>query len=316
MNRGAAAGIPRTGRGGARRGHSEDGSRRRRGARLDIPRGRVAAGRDADIPRTHRGAAAGDADIPRTREREGLPEDSKVRARSRRRRRGCSAELDTPRAGSAARRRGRDRPRRRGGEPFAPRRIVPGGGSRRRHGGRASGSSPPREPTLDAARAQADGSRYHALVGRAAAPPPRAVAGSLLAADVDALRAELAAADAAKALEEEDGDDDAVDLATRGDGALWVDRYAPTSFHHLLSDERANRDVLRALKDWDPHTGRADPVLLEQRDVVPKRTGLGLAARSAQVRLQAARAGAAEAARVSTAADVDRRRRPRQSRQL
>eukprot|EP01113_Clastostelium_recurvatum_P003282 TRINITY_DN11426_c1_g1_i3.p1 TRINITY_DN11426_c1_g1~~TRINITY_DN11426_c1_g1_i3.p1 ORF type:complete len:318 (-),score=47.39 TRINITY_DN11426_c1_g1_i3:83-973(-) len=37
-----------------------------------------------------------------------------------------------------------------------------------------------------------------------------------------------------------------------GDGKLWVDRYAPTAFTDLLSDERTNRSVLSWLKEWDP----------------------------------------------------------------
>ncbi|EGB05667.1 hypothetical protein AURANDRAFT_30501, partial [Aureococcus anophagefferens] len=41
--------------------------------------------------------------------------------------------------------------------------------------------------------------------------------------------------------------------ARRFDGQLWVDKYAPSTFSHLLSDERSNREVLRALKDWDPY---------------------------------------------------------------
>lgn len=33
---------------------------------------------------------------------------------------------------------------------------------------------------------------------------------------------------------------------------LWVDKYAPRSFMHLLSDDRTNRNVLAWLKEWDP----------------------------------------------------------------
>lgn len=40
------------------------------------------------------------------------------------------------------------------------------------------------------------------------------------------------------------------DVAPAG-GALWVDKYAPESFRDLLSDERVNREVLRAVKAWD-----------------------------------------------------------------
>lgn len=37
-----------------------------------------------------------------------------------------------------------------------------------------------------------------------------------------------------------------------GGGALWVDKYAPDGFRDLLSDEKINREVLRAVKTWDP----------------------------------------------------------------
>ena len=38
-----------------------------------------------------------------------------------------------------------------------------------------------------------------------------------------------------------------------GDTRLWVDKHGPTRFSHLLSDERTNREVLRALRAWDPY---------------------------------------------------------------
>jgi chromosome transmission fidelity protein 18 len=37
-----------------------------------------------------------------------------------------------------------------------------------------------------------------------------------------------------------------------------VDKYAPSSFAHLLSDERTNRDFVRALRAWDPFVFRRD----------------------------------------------------------
>jgi chromosome transmission fidelity protein 18 len=40
---------------------------------------------------------------------------------------------------------------------------------------------------------------------------------------------------------------------------LWVDKHAPRSFPHLLSDERTNREVLRALRAWDPYVFGRDP---------------------------------------------------------
>ena len=33
---------------------------------------------------------------------------------------------------------------------------------------------------------------------------------------------------------------------------LWVEKYRPTGFPQLLSDERINREVLRWIKAWDP----------------------------------------------------------------
>lgn len=39
---------------------------------------------------------------------------------------------------------------------------------------------------------------------------------------------------------------------------LWVDKHAPTSISHLLSDERTNREVLRALRAWDPYVFKKD----------------------------------------------------------
>lgn len=43
------------------------------------------------------------------------------------------------------------------------------------------------------------------------------------------------------------------------DCRMWVDKYAPSSFAHLLSDERTNREVVRALRAWDPYVFRRDP---------------------------------------------------------
>lgn len=39
---------------------------------------------------------------------------------------------------------------------------------------------------------------------------------------------------------------------------LWVDKHAPTSFAHLLSEERSNRQVIRALREWDPYVFKRD----------------------------------------------------------
>jgi chromosome transmission fidelity protein 18 len=43
------------------------------------------------------------------------------------------------------------------------------------------------------------------------------------------------------------------------DDKLWVDKHAPSSFAHLLSDERTNREVVRALRAWDPYVFNRDP---------------------------------------------------------
>ena len=93
----------------------------------------------------------------------------------------------------------------------------------------------------------ADGSRRHAAIQRSGVLEMRS--SQLLSRPVGEMLREI----------DEDvvQDDEDVEMTVdRGDGALWVDRYAPTSFPHLLSDERTNRDVLRAIKDWDPHVFR------------------------------------------------------------
>ena len=94
----------------------------------------------------------------------------------------------------------------------------------------------------------ADGSRRHARVARSGAVTSRNTSG-LLARPVAEMLAEID--------NDAPAEDDDVEMAVDGgDGALWVDRYAPSNFAHLLSDERTNRDVLRAIKDWDPHVFR------------------------------------------------------------
>jgi chromosome transmission fidelity protein 18 len=40
---------------------------------------------------------------------------------------------------------------------------------------------------------------------------------------------------------------------------LWVDKHAPRSFAHLLSEERCNREVIRALRAWDPYVFHREP---------------------------------------------------------
>ena len=43
------------------------------------------------------------------------------------------------------------------------------------------------------------------------------------------------------------------------DDALFVDKHAPNNISQLLSDERTNREVLRALREWDPYVFGKDP---------------------------------------------------------
>mmetsp|Transcript_42269 Transcript_42269/g.49395 ORF Transcript_42269/g.49395 Transcript_42269/m.49395 type:complete len:1228 (+) Transcript_42269:91-3774(+) len=40
---------------------------------------------------------------------------------------------------------------------------------------------------------------------------------------------------------------------SEGQNSLWVDKHAPLHFSHLLSEERTNRETLRALRQWDPY---------------------------------------------------------------
>jgi chromosome transmission fidelity protein 18 len=62
----------------------------------------------------------------------------------------------------------------------------------------------------------------------------------------------------------EDDDDSATESVEAKEGQpiddkLWVDKHAPSSFAHLLSDERTNREVVRALRAWDPYVFQRDP---------------------------------------------------------
>jgi len=111
-----------------------------------------------------------------------------------------------------------------------------------------------------------DGSRYYLAVrdARESAPEVEVDAPSLLSISVDDLRRQivseadskaqqrLAALDVARSQSPQKRRRSLPKVAT----ALWVDKYAPAAFAHLLSDERTNRDVLRALKSWDPFVFR------------------------------------------------------------
>lgn len=53
--------------------------------------------------------------------------------------------------------------------------------------------------------------------------------------------------------EEDDDEEKTSHKVSSQNNYLWVDKHAPTSFSHLLSDESINREVLRALRAWDPY---------------------------------------------------------------
>jgi hypothetical protein len=44
----------------------------------------------------------------------------------------------------------------------------------------------------------------------------------------------------------------AEDSDAKREKLLWVEKYAPKSFSQLLSHEKTNREVLKAVKEWDP----------------------------------------------------------------
>lgn len=51
---------------------------------------------------------------------------------------------------------------------------------------------------------------------------------------------------------------------------LWVEKYRPTTFSHLLSPENINREVLRSLKQWDPFVfKKAKPVVISKSAIYP-----------------------------------------------
>jgi chromosome transmission fidelity protein 18 len=59
------------------------------------------------------------------------------------------------------------------------------------------------------------------------------------------------------------------------DDKLWVDKHAPSSFAHLLSDERTNREVVRALRAWDPYVFHRDPPVRPDTGFRPDNTNKG-----------------------------------------
>lgn len=77
--------------------------------------------------------------------------------------------------------------------------------------------------------------------------------GKLLPKSIAELREELdddARNKARRAIEESDGEKQKE--IKKAATTLWVDKYAPSRFSELLSDARTNREMLRALKNWDP----------------------------------------------------------------
>jgi chromosome transmission fidelity protein 18 len=52
---------------------------------------------------------------------------------------------------------------------------------------------------------------------------------------------------------------------------LWLDKYRPTRFVDLLSDERTNREVLTWLKKWDtfvfPHKRPNKPTRKDSKEM-------------------------------------------------
>lgn len=60
----------------------------------------------------------------------------------------------------------------------------------------------------------------------------------------------------------------AAPAAPGSDGALWTDKHAPTRFLDLLSDEKTNRGVLKAVKAWDGFVFRRDGPRPEKRLVL------------------------------------------------
>lgn len=56
---------------------------------------------------------------------------------------------------------------------------------------------------------------------------------------------------------------------------LWVDKYAPSSYTDLLSDEKMNREVLMWLKDWDPCVFGTPRIVKEGEEEADDDGGLG-----------------------------------------
>jgi len=66
----------------------------------------------------------------------------------------------------------------------------------------------------------------------------------------------------AEGMTDDDDDDNAsssVENNNPPNDQLWVDKHAPHTFANLLSAERTNREVLRALREWDPYVFQRAP---------------------------------------------------------
>ncbi len=72
----------------------------------------------------------------------------------------------------------------------------------------------------------------------------------------------------------DESDKDMNDASTndqkKKESQLWVDKHAPKSFTDLLSDERTNREVLRALREWDPFVFQKEPPKRPQKNAYNK----------------------------------------------
>ncbi|XP_078174461.1 P-loop containing nucleoside triphosphate hydrolases superfamily protein [Carex rostrata] len=82
---------------------------------------------------------------------------------------------------------------------------------------------------------------------------PSATAPGLLPQSIHTLSEQVEKNAFSKALQDsiESTDGDQAEAETIATEQLWVDKYAPSSFTELLSDEHTNREVLLWLKQWD-----------------------------------------------------------------
>ncbi|EFA75166.1 AAA ATPase domain-containing protein [Heterostelium album PN500] len=86
------------------------------------------------------------------------------------------------------------------------------------------------------------------------------IGGSLLGKSISELDTEISEHQITKALKANSAatityNNKTTTLTNKGnkkiDNRLWVDKYAPDSFHELLSDDKLNKDILLWLKHWD-----------------------------------------------------------------